>query len=164
MSEEDCRKFGYHTGTDRRGEPVQIANYKDQKGRTVAKKVRGKDKSFSIVGNAKGMTLFGSHLWSNGKKVCLTEGEIDAISLSNASAKYAVVSLPNGAQSAIRAVKDSFDYLNGFEEIVICTDMDEAGRNAAHAIAEVLPVGKVKMATYRPKTLMKRWCRVRRKN
>lgn len=147
LSEEDCRKFGYHTGTDKRGEPVQIANYKDQKGRTVAQKVRGKDKSFTIVGNAKGMTLFGSHLWSNGKKVCLTEGEIDAISLSKCFGhKYAVVSLPNGAQSAVRAVKDNFDYLNGFDEIVICTDMDEAGRNAAHAIAEVLPVGKVKIA------------------
>jgi len=57
------------------------------------------------------------------------------------------VSLPSGAQSAVRAVKDNFDYLNGFDEVIICTDMDEAGQNAAQAIAEVLPVGKAKIAT-----------------
>ena len=148
LSEEDCKKFGYHIGADHNGNPVQIANYKNSKGKTVAQKIRGRDKSFRIVGDAKGMTLFGSHLWSNGRKVCLTEGEIDAISLSKCFGhKYACVSLPNGAQSAVRAVKDNFDYLNGFDEVVICTDMDEAGRNAAHAIAEVLPVGKVKIAT-----------------
>jgi len=149
LSEEDCKKFGYWIGTDHLGEPVQIANYKDSKGKTVAQKIRGRDKSFKMIGDAKKATLFGSHLWSGkGKKVCLTEGEIDSISLSKCFGhKYACVSLPNGAQSAVRAVKDNFDYLNGFDEVVICTDMDEAGRNAAQAIAEVLPVGKAKIAT-----------------
>ena len=75
------------------------------------------------------------------------EGELDAISLSKCFGhKYACVSLPNGAQSAVKAVKANFDYLNGFDEVVICTDMDEAGQNAARAIAEVLPVGKAKIA------------------
>ena len=149
LSEEDCRKFGYLIGTKANGEQVQIATYRDKKGKAIAQKLRGRDKSFQMIGDAKNVTLFGSHLWAgNGKKVCLTEGEIDAISLSKCFGhKYACVSLPSGAQSAVRAVKDNFDYLVSFEEVVICTDMDEAGRNAAEAIAEVLPVGKAKIAT-----------------
>lgn len=148
LSEEDCRKFGYLVGTKPNGDQVQIATYRDKNGKAVAQKLRGRDKSFQMIGDAKRVTLFGSHLWSKGKKVCLTEGEIDAISLSKVFGhKYACVSLPSGAQSAVRAVRDNFEYLNGFEEVVICTDMDEAGRKAAHAIAEVLPVGKAKIAT-----------------
>ena len=148
LSEEDCRKFGYLIGTKANGEQVQIATYRDKTGRAVAQKLRGKDKTFQMIGDTKNITLFGSHLWSNGKKVCLTEGELDAISISKCFGhKYACVSLPSGAQSAVRAVKDNFDYLNGFDEVIICTDMDEAGQNAAQAIAEVLPVGKAKIAT-----------------
>ena len=148
LSEEDCRKFGYLIGTKANGEQVQIATYRDKQGRPVAQKLRGKDKTFQMIGDTKNITLFGSHLWSNGKKVCLTEGELDAISISKCFGhKYACVSLPSGAQSAVRAVKDNFDYLNGFDEVIICTDMDEAGQNAAQAIAEVLPVGKAKIAT-----------------
>lgn len=148
LSEEDCKKFGYHIGTDYNGNPVQIANYRNAQGKVVAQKIRSKDKTFRIIGDAKEMTLFGSHLWSNGKKVVLCEGELDAISYSKCFGhKFACVSLPNGAQSAVKAVKANFDYLNGYDEVIIATDMDEVGRNAAHAIAEVLPVGKAKIAT-----------------
>lgn len=148
LTEEDCRKFGYHIGKKANGEPVQIAQYRDSKGKVVAQKIRGRDKSFSMIGNSKDITLFGSHLWSNGKKLCITEGEIDAISLSKAFGhKYAVVSLPSGAQSSVRAIKANFEYLNGFRDIIICTDMDRAGREAAQAIAEILPVGKAFIAT-----------------
>lgn len=147
LTEDDCQKFGYLIGANHKGEQVQIAEYKDKKGKTIGQKIRGRDKSFHFIGD-KNVTLFGSHLWSTGKKVCLVEGELDAISLSKCFGhKFACVSLPNGAQSAVRAVKANFDYLTGFDEVVICTDMDEAGRNAAEAIAEVLPVGKAKIAS-----------------
>jgi len=148
LTEDDCRKFGYHIGKKANGEPVQIAQYRNKNGKIVAQKIRGRDKSFSMIGNSKDITLFGSHLWSNGKKLCITEGEIDAISLSKSFGhKYAVVSLPSGAQSAVRAIKANFEYLNGFRDIIICTDMDKAGREAAQAIAEILPVGKAFIAT-----------------
>ena len=147
LSEEDCRKFGYLIGTKANGEQVQIATYRDDTGKAVAQKVRGRDKSFQMIGNARQAKLFGAHLWSRGKKLCITEGEIDCISLSKVFGhKYAVVSLPSGAQSAARAIRDNFDYINNFDEVVICTDMDEVGRKAAQAIAEVLPVGKAKIA------------------
>ena len=148
LNEDDCRKFGYLIGTKANGEPVQIAQYRDKSGNIIAQKVRGRDKSFQMIGDSKNITLFGSHLWSKGKKVCLSEGELDAISLSKCFGhKFACVSLPSGAQSAVKAVKANFDYLNAFDEVVICTDMDAAGRKAAQEIAEALPVGKASIAT-----------------
>ena len=56
------------------------------------------------------------------------------------------MSLPSGAQSAVKAVKNNFDYLNAFDEVVICTDMDAASAKP-RAIAEALPVGKASIAT-----------------
>ena len=78
ITEKTCRKFGYQVGIQH-GEQVQIATYRNDKGHPVAQKVRTKDKKFSIVGDAKAMTLFGSHLNSNGKRIVVCEGEIDAL-------------------------------------------------------------------------------------
>ena len=148
LTQADCQKFGYLVGTNWKGEQVQIANYRDSNGTVVAQKVRGRDKSFQFIGDTGKATLYGSHLWSKGKKLCLTEGELDAISLSSCfQHKYAVCSIPNGAAGAVRAVKLNFDYINGFDEVVICFDMDEVGQKAAQAVAEVLPVGKAKIAS-----------------
>lgn len=147
LSEADCAKFGYLIGQKPDGQLVQIAEYRDDKGRVIAQKLRGADKSFQTVGDFRDVTLFGSHLWSSGKKVCLVEGELDAISLSKCwNHSYAVVSIPNGAPSAVKAVKRNFDYLNNFEEIVIAFDADEVGQKAALEVADVLPVGKVRIA------------------
>jgi twinkle protein len=149
LTEADCHKFSYWVGLNHNGEHVQIANYRDASGKIVAQKVRGKDKSFQFIGATDQVTLFGQHLWSGkGKKLCLVEGELDAIALSSCfQHKYAVCSIPNGAAGAVRAVKRNFDYIVGFDECVICFDMDEVGQKAAQAVAEILPVGKAKIAT-----------------
>jgi len=148
LTQQDCSKFSYLCGVRPGGELVQIAVYRDKNGKPVAQKIRGKDKTFQFIGDTTNATLFGSHLWSKGKKLCLTEGELDAISLSSCfQHKYAVCSIPNGAAGAVRAVKQNFDYINGFDEVVICFDMDGAGQKAAQAVAEVLPVGKAKIAS-----------------
>ena len=100
LTEETCRKFGYRIAT-RNGEPVQVADYRDAEGTLVAQKVRTKDKKFSTIGDGKDMPLFGQQLWqAGGKRIVITEGEIDALSVSQAfNNSWPVVSLPNGAQS-----------------------------------------------------------------
>lgn len=60
--------------------------------------------------------------------------------------KWPVVSVPNGAQGASKAIKKAYQYLEGFEEIVICFDQDEHGQKAAIECAELLPVGKARIA------------------
>ncbi len=56
---------------------------------------------------------------------------------------YAVVSLPDGAQSAPKAITKAYEWLCGFEKIVLCFDQDEPGQKAAQQVAEMLPIGKV---------------------
>ena len=150
LTEQTCRKFGYQVG-QYNGQTVHLATYRDKKGQAVAQKIRTKDKNFSIYGDAKAMTLFGSHLWSNGKKLVVCEGEIDCMTVSQVQGhKWPTVSVPNGAQSAKKALVNNYDYLEGFQEIVLLFDDDEAGRQAQLECAEVLPVGKVKLASMAP--------------
>ena len=144
---ETCAKYGYLIGTYQ-GEPVQIATYRDNSGLPVAQKLRFQGKKFQIVGDAGAMTLFGSHIWSTGKKIVLTEGEIDCLSVAQAgNLRWPVVSVPNGAQSAVKAVKANWEYLNQFDEVIVMFDQDQVGQAAAQAVAELLPVGKAKIAS-----------------
>ena len=82
ITEATCKKFGYTVG-EMSGQPVQIANYRDKNGTVVAQKVRGADKSFKFLGDAKAAGLFGQHLWrENGRMLIIVEGELDALSMS----------------------------------------------------------------------------------
>lgn len=147
LNEDTCRLFGYQIGGDGDNR-FHIAPYRDRQGRVVAQKIRKANKQFSWEGDAKAVGLFGDHVWSSGKKVVITEGEIDCLSVSQAQGnKWPVVSVPNGAQSAVKSIKNAYDYLDGFEEIILMFDDDEPGRKAAQECAEILPVGKVKIAS-----------------
>ena len=146
ISEETCKKFGY-TVAKHGGQPVQLAMYRDAKGNPCAQKVRTADKKFSIVGDAKAMTLFGSHLWSNGPKLVICEGELDAMAASQIqNHKWPVVSLVNGAQSAVKCLLNNYDFITGFKEVILLFDTDQPGRDAANACAEALPIGLCKIA------------------
>ena len=146
LTEATCRKFGYMVGKVY-GQPVQLATYKTRQGQAVAQKVRTKDKKFSVAGDAKEMGLFGWHLWSSGKKLVVAEGEIDAMTISQIqNHKFATVSVPHGAQSAKKHLLKEIDYLSNFDEIILMFDQDTAGIEAAKACAEVLPLGKTKIA------------------
>lgn len=149
LREETCRHWGYGLG-EYNGVKVQVATYCDNTGTPVAQKVRFPDKSFVILGDAKRMGLYGKHLCRDvGRKIVVTEGELDALSVSQAQElRWPVVSVPNGAQSAARAVGADLEFLTGFDEVVFMFDMDEPGRAAAQACAELLPPGKGKIASF----------------
>jgi len=146
LDERTCNKFGYWKGKDKRGRTVQIANYR-RDGKIVAQKLRYRDKSFKFIGDAKQAGLFGQHLWEPGRKLVITEGEIDCLSVAQVQAlKWPTVSLPNGAQGAVRAIKRELEWVEGFQEVVLMFDMDEAGRKAALDVAALLTPGKAKIA------------------
>jgi twinkle protein len=148
LDEETCRKMGYRVGRDKRGNPVQIADYRNGDGVLVAQKIRGQDKTFNVVGGGKDMPLFGQHLWpASGRRVVVTEGEIDALSVAQACGlSWPVVSLPNGAQSAKRSIQRALEWLCGFETVVLAFDMDDPGRAAAAECAPLFPPGKCAIA------------------
>jgi len=146
LSEDACRKYGYWVGKDSRGKTVQIANYR-RDGRIVAQKLRYKNKEFKFIGDAKEAGLFGQHLWQPGRRLVMTEGEIDCISVAQTNGlKWPVVSVPNGAQGAARAIKRELEWVEGFDEVILMFDMDEAGQKAAQEVAMLLTPGKAKIA------------------
>lgn len=148
IDEETCKKFGYGIG-EMSGKTVQVANYRDKNGQVVAQKIRDASKNFTITGEAKRMGLFGEWLWAGGgKMIVVTEGEIDALTVSMLQQnKWPVVSVPNGAQSAARAVANSIEFLEGFQKVIFMFDMDEPGRKAAGDCASVLSPGKAYIAS-----------------
>lgn len=147
LTEATCAKFGYGIAVIR-GTKYQVAPYCDGAGNVVAQKLRGPDKDFSVRGDLGAAGLFGQHLWrDSGRKVVVTEGEIDAMSVSQCQDnRYPVVSIPNGAQGAAKAIKKSLDWLEQFDEVVLMFDMDEPGRAAAEECASLLSPGKAKIA------------------
>lgn len=149
LSEETLRKFRYGVA-DYRGDKVQVATYCDQQGTPVAQKVRTAAKDFTIVGDAKGMGLFGQHLWrGEGRRIVVTEGELDCLSVAEATGRtWDVVSLPNGAQSARKALSKALEWLLGYETIVLAFDADEAGWEAVEACVDLFPPGRCAVASY----------------
>lgn len=147
LTQETCRKFGYMTSIYK-NEPVQVAVYRNEAGEPVAQKLRTKDKRFTMLGDAKAATLFGSHVFNQkAPKLVITEGEIDAMTVSQVQGhKWATVSLTQGAASAVKAIKDNWDYVTKFEEVILMFDMDAVGQKAAQEAAAMLPVGRAKIA------------------
>lgn len=148
LTEETCRLWRYGTA-EYSGTTVQVATYCDDAGFPVAQKVRFPNKDFRILGNGRGLPLFGRHLWRNvGRMVIVTEGEIDAMSVSQVQGhKWPVVSIPNGAHSAVKSFKENLEWLEGFETVVIMFDADPAGQKASQDCAMLLSPGKAKVAT-----------------
>lgn len=147
LTEETCRKFGYTVG-QHNGKTVQIAPYFNKEGQVVAQKIRGADKAFCIAGDISQAQLFGANLWGSGKKIVVTEGEIDAMTVSQVQGhKWPVVSIPNGAKGAKKSLQKNLEYFNNFEEVILMFDMDEPGREAAQECAELFSPGKCKIAS-----------------
>lgn len=145
LDEDDLRHWGYQMGELRDGTPVHIMNVRDQTGKPVAQKYRTRDKEFTWASDTKQHPLYGAWLWpSKGRSVVVTEGELDAISVSKAFGhRYPVVSLPDGTGSVKKTLKASYDWLDGFAEIVLCFDQDEPGQRATAEAIDLLPPGKV---------------------
>tara|TARA_B100000073_G_scaffold21478_1_gene16954 strand:- start:2836 stop:4287 length:1452 start_codon:yes stop_codon:yes gene_type:complete len=124
--------------------------YFDSSGKVVGAKVRTKDKQFRCEGEVS--SLFGMQNFPVTTKIkkanftktlVITEGEMDAMSIYEAQPNYyAVVSVPNGAAAAKKAIQKNYEYVTTFDKVILCMDDDEAGRKAAEEAAGVLPPGK----------------------
>lgn len=85
-------------------------------------------------------TLYGQELSpENGKRIVITEGEFDAMALSQMLGKWnvPVVSVRNGASGAVKDIKANYHYLDTFDEVIFFFDNDTAGKEAAEKCAEV---------------------------
>jgi twinkle protein len=141
ISEKVCQQYRIYKDGD-----VLRFYYFDDAGVVKGCKVKTKSKLFTYEGETPG-TLFGQHLFpATGKRVVITEGELDAASCSEAMPGWPMVSLPSGAAAARKSIQRALQWLQGYEEIVLFFDNDEAGRKASEEAAGVLPPGKTKIA------------------
>lgn len=134
LSSETCKQYGIL----RENSDTYYAYY-DANNALVAVKKRSENKDFSISGDWNNALLFGQWLYpKGGKYITLCEGEADAAAAYQMlGSKYPVVSIRNGAASALKDCKKQYEYLDSFESIVICFDSDEAGRKAAAQVGEL---------------------------
>lgn len=161
LTEEAIKKYLIDVNMDK---DVDVARrypyFKD--GVHVANKIRKRsEKAFYWEAENKndinGCDLFGQHLFpAGGRAVTVVEGEDDAPSAwLLLGSRYPVVSVKS-AGSAVQDVKNSYEYLNSFEEIVLCFDKDEPktrpdgttffpGQEAAKKCAELFAPGKVRI-------------------
>ncbi len=104
--------------------------YTDDSGREIAYKVRVvPDKLFRSQGNIKDALLFGQSMWNKGGKyVTIVEGELDALAAYQMmGSKYPVVSIKNGAQSAVKDCQAQYEWLEkGVMQLWIAYDSKES--------------------------------------
>ena len=142
-------------GVGKRGDDM-VFPYSDNK----AAKVRiGGEKKFKSEGdwNASPM-LFGQDKFpAGGNTIVVVEGEYDALSAYQMLGvrKVAVVSVRNGAGSALKDCKANYEYLDSFKHVVFNFDSDPSGVQAqadcaelfSHKASCVVPVNGLKDAS-----------------
>ena len=154
LTEKTCKKWDYRVGkgihpTSKQIEPCHITNYFDPVNKELVwQKLRFSDKEMTMTGKFTNF-LYGQWLWNKGKILVITEGEIDALSVSQAqNYRFPVVSVPNGAQGARKSIINQLEWIEGnFDKIVFMFDQDKEGKAAALDCATILSPGKAFIAT-----------------
>ena len=148
ITQDTVRK--YNTEVKSTGSIIthHIYKYYDGEGSHIANKIKEvQNKKFWSEGNLSKAVLFGQNIFnSGGKYITVCEGEIDAMSAYELlGSKWPVVSIKNGAASALENCKQSFEYLNKFDNVVLCFDNDKPGREAAQKVAQLFEPNKCKI-------------------
>jgi twinkle protein len=117
---------------------------------TVAYKERQLPKKFVIHGEFKGIQLFGQSTAVGGKRVVITEGELDALAVAQAQYSkynkfYPVVAVPSASSKSL--ILEQREWLRSFEEVILCFDTDEVGQKAAQEAAKIIGYDKVRLCS-----------------
>ena len=147
ISADTCKAYNVTTLTNNGTIFKHIYPYYDDSNTQIATKIRTvQNKGFLSEGNMSGAVLFGRNKFSaKGKYITITEGELDAMAAYQMfGSKWPCVSVKSSS-SALTDCKKSFDYLNSFENIIICFDNDAAGHKAAEKVAGLFEPHKCKI-------------------
>lgn len=135
LTRQTCLRYGIAFSS----ETTSLYFQYQVKGRITGAKVRDAKKNFTTLGKVE--SLFGSHLFKGySPAIILTEGELDAASAYQMT-RTPSVSIPHGADSAIKAVKQNLKYLESFKRVFVCFDNDAAGNEAADEVMSILKMG-----------------------
>ena len=149
ISQATATKYGVKSMSDLQGNIVKHF-YPYYNGHELsATKIRNViNKDFYLSGTYNETGLFGQQLFKSGKYVTITEGECDAMSAYELlGSKWAVVSIKRGAQGAVKDIKESLEFFDEFENVIIAFDSDKAGKEASIKVARLFKPGKAKILT-----------------
>lgn len=108
-------------------------------------KIRGVNKNFRWSGSGEKSPLFGMDVYPAGcaKYITVCEGEADSLAaaqmLDPNGLRSPVVSVPNGAGSALASCKEAFEYLDSFNNVVFAFDADKPGQDAMLECCDLFP-------------------------
>ena len=148
ISEETAAKYGVRVTYDHDGNIAKhyYPYYNDKD--LVAYKIRTiEGKGFKSQGSIQEGNLFGQQVFSKGGKyVTLVEGECDAMAAHEMTgSRWPVVSIKNGADSASGDIKKNLEFLESFDNVIICFDNDKPGKEAANKVAALFRPNKAKI-------------------
>jgi twinkle protein len=149
ISEATCKKFGVTVEYDTAGK-ISKHHYpyfdKDTGAQTGTKSRIVDNKAFYASGTFDNAGLFGQQAFKGGGKyITVVEGEADALAVSEMfDGKWAVVSIRSGASGAVKDIKANLEWLESFENVVICFDSDNAGQEASRAVLDLFTPNKAK--------------------
>lgn len=126
---------------DASGRRVWETNSEGEPKWEYTKSSKGKEIKCMWYGNVADTELFGMDRARRmtGKKIVLVEGEKDLAAFASVFDRIPVVSVKDGASGAVKDCKKFFQFLNGYDEIIVCGDNDEAGRQMSKDVAEMFP-------------------------
>lgn len=144
-----CEFFDVRVSYDPNG-TIDAHYYPYLKDGTLSYKVRQLPKSFVWIGgpgDAFGMDKFNG----GGKRLIITEGEIDALSVAQAHLDkynkiYPVISLASATWT--NKLIEHREWIRSFKEVVLCTDNDEAGQAALEKLLKIVGIDKAKVVKY----------------
>ena len=174
ISKTTCKKFGVTIAVGQDGHPTHhyYPYYTtDTKELTATKKRICATKEMPWSGDRTGTGLFGQNTCRGyGKYITITEGEVDAMAVSEMfDNKWDVVSIKDGAPNAAKDIKENLEFLEGYDNIIVCFDPDDAGDKAVDKIKDLFSPNKLKivhlkdvdagamLATGRTKEFVKLW-------
>jgi twinkle protein len=149
ISEATAKKYGVKCVLSSNGDIAQHLYPYYNKHELSATKIRYvRDKNFSVKGSFNGTGLFGEQLFQSGKTITITEGECDAMACYELmGSKWASVSIKRGSSGAVKDVKESLEFLESFENVVICFDSDKQGKEASKKVAMLFQPSNAKIMT-----------------
>ena len=150
ISKEVVEHFGVKLCTETRSHYYPYT----KKGNVVAYKERKEPKAFVTHGDFKNTELFGQAVATRSKMLVITEGELDALAVSQAykdkyNKYYPVVSIPSA--SGTKSILEQREWINQYETVILLFDNDEAGQKAVETAAKIIGAGKVKIGQLREK-------------
>ena len=150
LSQDTCKKYQVTVTYDAKGkiEKHHYPYYNIDTGELTGSKVRTvATKGFVATGDVKNTGLFGQHQCrGRGKFITITEGELDAMSVYEMFGKqFDVVSLKAGAASAVKEIKEQLEWLEGYDQVVLCFDQDKAGKLAEEQVKDLFSPNKLRI-------------------